>query len=184
MRRGTNLCPTKQAQQLTSRRIEPAAGNPEPCACRVQVVVVPGRICHALGPRPPTPCPFVRISFSSASDAELEVCRHPSALFPIHFQPMTCCSVLVSEVHHWIACKRGHTALHVRMCYKPYYPHYLQCFAHTACACGQQEAMVRLTTVLHTFAAKQPPSQVPPPAAAAATKAAGELPPPPPAAAH
>lgn len=31
-----------------------------------------GRICHSLGPRPPTPCPFVRISFAAASDADLE----------------------------------------------------------------------------------------------------------------
>ena len=30
-----------------------------------------GRICHALGPTPPEPCPFVRVSFSSASDEDL-----------------------------------------------------------------------------------------------------------------
>ena len=32
---------------------------------------VTGRIFHALGPVPPEACPFVRISFSSASDADL-----------------------------------------------------------------------------------------------------------------
>lgn len=36
-----------------------------------KVVVVPGRIFHALGPVPPESCPFVRISFSSASDEDL-----------------------------------------------------------------------------------------------------------------
>lgn len=30
-----------------------------------------GRICHALGPRPLAPCPFVRISFSLAPEAQL-----------------------------------------------------------------------------------------------------------------
>lgn len=30
-----------------------------------------GRICHALGPRPPAACPFVRISFASATDTDL-----------------------------------------------------------------------------------------------------------------
>lgn len=40
-------------------------------------VCCPGRICHALGPRPPVPCPFVRISFSLASEPHLEeaMCR-------------------------------------------------------------------------------------------------------------
>ncbi len=33
--------------------------------------VTAGRICHALGPTPPEPCPFVRVSFSSASDEDL-----------------------------------------------------------------------------------------------------------------
>jgi len=32
---------------------------------------VTGRICHALGPTPPEPCPYVRVSFSSASDEDL-----------------------------------------------------------------------------------------------------------------
>ncbi len=41
------------------------------------VVVVPGRIAHALGPRPPLPCPFVRLSFASASEAELQVRSAP-----------------------------------------------------------------------------------------------------------
>ena len=30
-----------------------------------------GRICHALGPRPPGPCPFVRISFSLVPEPQL-----------------------------------------------------------------------------------------------------------------
>ena len=34
-------------------------------------VSLTGRICHALGPVPPEPCPYVRISFSSASDEDL-----------------------------------------------------------------------------------------------------------------
>lgn len=37
-----------------------------------RVVVVPGRICHALGPRPPAACPFVRISFAAAPEADLQ----------------------------------------------------------------------------------------------------------------
>ena len=36
-----------------------------------------GRICHSLGPRPPGPCPFVRISFSLVPEEQLAeaMCR-------------------------------------------------------------------------------------------------------------
>lgn len=44
----------------------------EPLA-EAAVVMVPGRIAHALGPRPPVACPFLRLSFGSASDEELRV---------------------------------------------------------------------------------------------------------------
>lgn len=40
--------------------------------CEAGVIVVPGRITHALGPHPPMPCPFVRMSFASASDEQLK----------------------------------------------------------------------------------------------------------------
>lgn len=40
--------------------------------CQAGVIVVPGRITHALGPTPPLPCPFVRMSFASASEDDLK----------------------------------------------------------------------------------------------------------------
>ncbi|KAL3147261.1 hypothetical protein ABBQ32_002752 [Trebouxia sp. C0010 RCD-2024] len=37
-----------------------------------KVVVVPGRIAHCEGPRPTSACPYIRVSFASAADADLE----------------------------------------------------------------------------------------------------------------
>jgi len=36
------------------------------------VALVPGRIAHALGPHPPLPCPFLRLSFAAAPDDQLQ----------------------------------------------------------------------------------------------------------------
>ncbi|KAL0025949.1 hypothetical protein WJX77_006756 [Trebouxia sp. C0004] len=36
-----------------------------------KVVVVPGRIAHCEGPRPSTDCPYIRVSFASATNADL-----------------------------------------------------------------------------------------------------------------
>ncbi|KAK9806204.1 hypothetical protein WJX72_005253 [[Myrmecia] bisecta] len=36
-----------------------------------KVVVVPGRVTHCLGPRPPLACPFIRLSFASVSDSAI-----------------------------------------------------------------------------------------------------------------
>jgi hypothetical protein len=36
-----------------------------------KVVVVPGRVAHCDGPRPSFPCPYIRVSFASATDEDL-----------------------------------------------------------------------------------------------------------------
>ena len=37
------------------------------------VMVLPGRIAHCQGPRTPFPCPYIRLSFASASDEDMQL---------------------------------------------------------------------------------------------------------------